>query len=55
MADTLQYVGDSNKVISSSYLFETLQDLKTERQALYNYRIAQKQTAHYIQAMKAFA
>ena len=30
MADTLQYVGDSNKVISSSYLFETLQDLKTE-------------------------
>ena len=30
MADILQYVGDSNKVISSSYLFETLQDLKTE-------------------------
>ena len=30
MADTLQYTGDSNKIVNSSYLYETLQEFKTE-------------------------
>ena len=30
MADTLQYTGDNNKIVNSSYLYETLQEFKTE-------------------------
>ena len=30
MAETVQYTGDNNKIVNSSYLYETLQEFKTE-------------------------
>lgn len=30
MADTVPYTGDNNKIVNSSYLYETLQEFKTE-------------------------